>query len=250
MQLRGWQTDADTLAALIRRAELEPTLLRRQIEEEITALVALSPERLTELEERFREQEKLGEDAALDIWLQEKDWNRDDLLLHLARPEALNLFAKQRFGPGLEDLFLQRKNDLDSVIYSLLRVRSAGLARELWISLSEGEISFPEAASRHSDGPEATTKGIIGPVRLGQIQPELAERLRSLQVGDVRAPEAMGEWHVLLRLEQLTPARLDDSMRQQLLNEQLDAWIIDRARRILNGEDPDPLHYDQPHESG
>ena len=62
----------------------------------------------------------------------------------------------------VEEQFL-RKNDLDTVIYSLLRVKSPGLARELWISLSEGEVTFAELASRFSDGPEAQTKGVIGP---------------------------------------------------------------------------------------
>ena len=49
---------------------------------------------------------------------------------------------EQRYGPGIEDRFLECKNDLDIVIYSLLRVKDPGLAREIWISLSEGEVTF------------------------------------------------------------------------------------------------------------
>lgn len=250
MQLRAWTCDHDQLRGLILRADLAITLVRQQIEEELTTLVALPPARIEELLASFKAQHGLEQDAALESWLLAHDWQAADLKVHVCRPEAIRVFSKQRFGPGLEELFLNRKSDLDTAVYSLLRVRQAGLARELWIQLSEGEITFAEAAARFSEGPEATTKGVIGPVTMGQLQPQLAQGLLSLQVGELRAPEVMGEWHVLLRLEQLTPARLDEAMQERLLMEQFQAWIQERANAILTGEPVDPLHYDQPHESG
>ena len=71
-----------------------------------------------------------------------KRWTESDLHLHVLRPEALRRFAEQRFGPGLEERFLSFQGGCDQVIYSLLRVRDAGLARELWIRHEEGEITF------------------------------------------------------------------------------------------------------------
>jgi len=55
-----------------------------------------------------------------------------------------------------------------------------------------------------------------------------------------------GPWWVLLRLEQLTPAKLDEAMRQRLLQEQLSAWLEQRCDAVLRGDAPDPLHYDHP----
>ena len=244
MQWQHWQVSSERLEQLLRRTEAVRPLLRRSLEEEITQLVVLPPERLAELHSQFRQQQQLANDAAEAAWLEQRDWNADDLQLHLARPEALSRFAEQRFGPGIEETFLQRKHELDTVVYSLLRVQDRGLAQELWIQLSEGEISFPEAASRHSDGPEANTKGVIGPVALGQLQPELADRLRTLRQGELREPITAGPWWVLIRLEQLTPAKLDDAMRQRLLQEQLNAWLEQRCDAVLEGHTLDPLHYD------
>jgi parvulin-like peptidyl-prolyl isomerase len=244
MQWQHWQIDSERLEQLLRRTEAMRPLLRRDLEEEITKLVALPSERLSELLEQFRQQHQLGDDAAEATWLEQRGWSADDLQLHLARPEALDRFAQQRFGPGVEETFLQRKPELDTVVYSLLRVQDRGLAQELWIQLSEGEISFPEAASRHSDGPEANTKGVIGPVALGQLQPELADRLRTLRQGELREPITAGQWWILLRLEQLTPAKLDDAMRHRLLQEQLNTWLEQRCDAVLRGDRPDPLHYD------
>lgn len=248
MQWQHWQVSTERLEQLLVRTEAIRPLLRRAIEEEITALVNLPAERLSELETDFRSANGWNQDGqddeAQERWLQQRGWSAADLQLHLARPEALQRYAQQRFGPGVEETFLQRKNDLDTVVYSLLRVQDQGLARELWIQLSEGEITFAEAASRHSDGPEATTKGVIGPVSLGQLQPELADRLRTLSKGDLREPMPAGPWWVLLRLEQLTPAKLDEPMRQRLLQEQLNTWLEERCDALLRGDSPDPLHYD------
>ena len=79
---------------------------------------------------------------------------------------------------------------------------------------------------------------------LGDLQPELSERLRHLQQGDLRPPERLGPWFVLLRLEKLNPARLDNAMRTRLLKEQMDTWLQARADALLDGEQPEELHYD------
>ena len=243
--LGEWCLPEPDLRSLIRRCELVPALLRRQIEEEITVLVEPNLEPSDELWLSFRRKHQLEANPDdLDDWLKKRGWSDRDLRLHLLRPTALRRFQEQRYGPGIEEQFLLRKNDLDTVIYSLMRVKSPGLARELWISLSEGEVTFAELASRFSDGPEAQTKGVIGPLALGSIEPVLAKILRSLRVGQIRRPVPLGQWHVLLRLESLTPARLDQSTRDKLLEEQYEIWIRQRVDAILTGDIPDPLHFD------
>ena len=179
--------------------------------------------------------------------MQTRGWSESDLDINVGRSEALRRFAKQRFGPGLEDTFLASRGGRDLVIYSLLRVRNAGLARELWIRLEEGETTFAEAAHQHGVGEEAQRKGVIGPMAIGSLQPELLqETLRRLRPGELSAPSQIGEWHVLLRLEQLTPARFDESTREQMQQEALDAFLEERVKRVLAGEAEslDPIHYD------
>ena len=227
------------LEALVRRMELTPQLLRRLQEEQIAALVPLEADWLAE------QRSQLLADASLDAFLEARGWSEADLDLHLSRPEALLRFARQRFGPGLEERFLEAQGGRDEVIYSLLRVRDPGLARELWIRLEEGEVSFAEAAQQFSEGPESHRKGVMGPMQIGVLQPqELAQWLRSLRPGEISAPRVLGEWQVLVRLEKLTPARFDDAMRETLLREELDRFLQQRVDQLLKGEAPEELHYD------
>ena len=229
------------IAALVQRMELLPQLVRRQQEELIVQQVSLTSDWLEEQRQVFLDDQSLA-----DV-LETRGWTESDLDLHLRRPESLRRFAKQRFGPGLEDSFLASRGGRDEVIYSLLRVRDAGLARELWIRLEEGETTFSEAAHQHGVGEEAQRRGVIGPMPIGLLQPEiLQEILRRLRPGELSAPRQLGEWHVLMRLEQLKPARFDESMREQMEQDALDAFLEDRVKRVLAGEADslEPIHYD------
>lgn len=241
-----WSIDSDRVEQLLVRCELLQPLLRRALEEEVMACVDLNEETTCELREVFLREQNLTDNEKLRSWLEERRWCDDDLNMHICRQEALDRFAHYRFGAGVEETFLERKRDLDIVVYSLLRVRDEGLARELWIQLSEGEITFPEAASRHSDGPEAKTKGVLGPFPIGTLQPEVADRLRHLSQGELTPPEYVGHWWILFRLEQISPAKLDEAMRTRLLREKFQEWIQDRCRRVRLGESIEELDYDSP----
>lgn len=229
------------IASLVQRMELIPQLVRRQQEELILEQVSLPPELIEEHRQAFLA------DQSLDQVLETRGWSERDLNLHVQRPEALRRFARQRFGPGLEDTFLASRGSRDQVIYSLLRVRDAGLARELWIRLEEGETTFSEAAHQYGVGEEAHRKGVIGPMPIGLLKPDvLQEILRQLRPGELSAPRRIGEWNVLMRLEQITPARFDEAMREQMQQEALDVFLEERVKRILAGEAEslEAIHYD------
>jgi len=229
----------DEAFGLIRRMELLPRILRRHNEELIAQIVPLDTAWVEDSCNKFLA------DNSLQETLDQRGWTMRDLELFLWVPEALRRFALQRFGPGLEERFLEGQGARDEVIYSLIRVRDPGLARELWIRLEEGEVTFAEAAQQFSEGPEAHRKGVMGPMQIGVLQPpELAQWLRSLRPGEISPPRLIGEWQVLVRLEKLTPARFDAAMREQLLQEELDRFLHNRVQHLLAAEPLDELHYD------
>jgi len=235
---RCWEVSSGDLLGLVRRSDKARSLLRLQVEEEIANIVPFDESLLDS-----RRQSWLG-DQSLDDALKDHSWVESDLTLHLHRPLALQRFAEQRFGPGLEEAFLGGQGDRDQIVYSLIRSRDSALLREIWIRLEEGEMSFVEAAASYGEGPESARKGVMGPLSIGSLQPpELRSRLRAMAPGEISAPWALGEWNILLRLEQLTLARLDSETRQALLNEQLDRFLNDRIDRILNGDSIEPLSF-------
>lgn len=234
----GTRLEGESLITLVRRLELQPSLYRRLEEEAITAIVPLPSSWI-----EAATQTLLAE-TPLQDFLGARSWTEEDLRIHVCRPEALRRFSEQRFGPGLEEEFLASRGGHDQIIYSLLRSRNAALIRELWIRIEEAETTFAEAAQMFGEGPEAARKGLIGPLPMGQLAPpQLADLLRRLQPGRVSAPMQLGEWSVLLRLEQLTPARFDQAMRATMLQTNMDRFLEERVQQRLSGQEPDPLTY-------
>lgn len=228
----------DDLPALVRRLSLSSVLLRRKVEEEIACIVPSSLLPLDQAEIELLDGQSRNE------WILSKGLTEGDFLINLKLPLALQEFARQSFSPGLEEAFLSNGAAKDTVIYSLLRVHDSGLLREIYLRITEGEMSFPDAACQYGEGPEAKHQGVIGPLELGSIQPQqIPTWLRSLKPGEVLRPQSLGDWHILLRLEHFYASRLDDSMRNILLNEQLDKFLNERVQSMQNGQPVPPLTF-------
>ena len=121
----------------------------------------------------------------------------DRLELVIRRQE----FIRERFAPKAEARFLERKNELDQVVYSLLRLANNFLARELYLQIESGESNFADLAKRYAEGPERNTNGIVGPVSLTQAHPALVEKLRVAQPGVLLEPFRIADWWLVVRLE-------------------------------------------------
>ena len=236
----AWTIENDDLQGLLRRQPaLSRQLIRRALEEQIAALVPVQ----AEPQDQRRQQWLAG--RSLEAALKQERWTEADLELNLHLGDALERFAHQRFGPGLEESFLSSQGGRDQIVYSMIRSRDPALIRELWIRLEEAETTFAEAASQFSEGPEKARKGVMGPLAIGTLHPpELANRLRDLAPGQLAPPWQLGEWHLLLRLEELTPARFDEHTRTALLKDQLEKFLTDRVESTIAGENLEPLHFD------
>jgi len=150
--------------------------------------------------EEYCSKHGLNNKQELQQWCLQHGMSQADLLseaIHDWRRTEL----REQSSINIESLYLRYKDNLDRVLYSLIRVDDAGLCRELFYAIEAGEISFGEAARLHSRGPEAKTQGIVGPVDLTTPHPEIAGRLRTAQAGQLIGPFEAAEWHTLLRLE-------------------------------------------------
>lgn len=149
-----------------------------------------------------------------------------------AREGRISKWKQSEFGPLVEEYFDQHKGQMEKVVYSLLRAKDPGVARELWFRIHEGEATFAELAPVHSSGAEKFTGGIIGPVALGSAHPALAEHLRGAHEGGLLRPFRAGEWHLVARLEKRIPAVLNDQLRngiiEELAKKQMEAHVRQR----------------------
>lgn len=223
----------DAIALLQRHGLLEPLIKAELIACEL-AMISIDSEEQQQCLNSFCSQKGFNDEGQFNIWLQKSQLTRERFLQQLIDPLRLERLCRDRFGHRVEMRFLERKQILDQVVYSLIRVHDPFKARELYLQIVEGEADFGAIAAVHSEGPERLTRGIVGPAPLIRAHPRVVDLLRSSQPGEVREPIQIENWHLVLRLESLTPAVLDRTMESHLAKELFDEWIEEEARRKLD----------------
>lgn len=147
----------------------------------------------------------------------------------IERDVRIAAWKKALFGPGAEEHFEKRKPSLDRVVYSLLRVKDAGLARELWFRIKENESTFADLAPDYASGNEVYTAGIVGPVAFGAMHPALADTLRAAREKELLKPFAVAEWFLVARVDHQLPVEFDEGMKTQMIEELVGIWLEERT---------------------
>ena len=91
--------------------------------------VALSDEQIDAARQAFCRQHQIRDGEALKAWAVARMLSPAALEAQMRQPLQLRLLCQRDFSAKAEARFLQRKNQLDRVVYSLLRLRDGGLAR-------------------------------------------------------------------------------------------------------------------------
>lgn len=148
-----------------------------------------------------------------------------DVDFFISRPLLLELFRKQRFEPLVGSAFLKLKAGMDKVLFSLLRNKNHELTRELFFRLESGEEQFASLASRYAEGREALSGGRLGPIEMQKLNPALARVLSTASPGVVNPPVVIDGFGVITLLHEKVPAKLDEPMKQHLVNHLFREWV-------------------------
>ena len=166
--------------ALLARFGLLKPLVEQMVISEAIAQVEVSQEQLEQARLGLLHQRGFDGMAQWSELLETLGRSEHEVLERLRHSICRRSLMRERFAPKAEARFLERKNELDQVVYSLLRLENSFLARELYLQIESGESNFADLAKRYAEGPERNTNGIVGPVSLTQAHPVLVEKLRKV----------------------------------------------------------------------
>ncbi|HEY9621000.1 MAG TPA: peptidylprolyl isomerase [Crinalium sp.] len=222
--------NTEDILPLLTRYQMLPQLHREQMIDRAIAPFACTESDIEMACEQFFQQRQLMSAQERQTWLAQRGMTVEDVEAIASRLLRIEMFKQATWGHKVESYFLKRKSDLDEVVYSLIRTTDANLIQELFFRIQDGEQSFSDLARRYSQGLEAYTGGIHGPIELGLIEPNLAQLLRTSRPGQLHFPIRIETCFVMVRLEALIPQRLDQAMRQRLLQELFEQWLQDQLR--------------------
>ncbi|MEA5517088.1 peptidylprolyl isomerase [Nodularia sp. UHCC 0506] len=228
----GNQTIADEqIICLLTRYQMLPHLLREIIIDQVIAPIDLTPEEKA-IAHHLLEQQQLNTETSYLAWCKRFNINIEQLETLATRQLRIEKFKQVTWGDKLDSYFLKRKGQLDKVIYSLIRTKDTDAAREIYFRIQESEKSFADLARSHSQGREAQTGGLNGPVELGTLPLPLMQMLSVSQPSQLWPPTSIERWVVIVRLEKFIPVQLDESIRQGLLNELFTTWLSEQMSQI------------------
>lgn len=208
-----------------------PQLWRELIIDQAIAPFECTPQEKTNALKQFYAKNQLTMEAERGAHLERYGMTLEQLEALATRKLRIEKFKIATWGPKLEAYFLTYKSQLDKVIYSLIRTTNPEVAQELYFRIQAGEQSFAELAREYSQGPEAQTGGLLGPVELNMPHPTLTKMLSYSQPGQLWPPTRLGEWLVVVRLEKFIPAQLDEAMQAQLINGLFEAWLNEQINQ-------------------
>ena len=231
----GTQTiTASEIIPLLAGYQLLPQLLREMIVDQAIASFTCTPEETASGYHQFLKQQQITSQTALQNWLLCYGITQEKLQALATRQLRIWKFKQATWGAKLESYFLNYKSNLDKVIYSLIRTKDLGVAQELYFRIQAGEQTFAEVAREYSEGPEAQTGGLQGPVELSVPHPTIAKMLSVSQPNQLWHPTRIEEWTVIVRLEKLIPAVLDEPMRQKLLDNLFQTWVSEQVKQEMD----------------
>ena len=225
LQIKDHAITAAEIIPLLDNYRMLPQFLREVIIDQAIATIEYTETEFSDTYQEFTRQYQLNSVAKLEAWLNRMAMTKPQLEAQIVRKTKLNKFKDEQWGHQLESYFLDRKLVLEQAVFSLIRVKSEGMARELYHRLQERENSFAELAEAYSLGKEANNQGLVGSVKLIDLHHILAQMLHRSQPGQLLPPKQIEDNWVIVRLEQYLPARLDKAMRERLLNELCDRWV-------------------------
>jgi parvulin-like peptidyl-prolyl isomerase len=222
---------SDELVPLLSKTNLLSRVIQEVIIDDAIADIELTEDEIKAAEAEFCERNKISNPEEANAWAKQQYGTPDLIRITAMRDRQLAKFKQQQFGKDLESYFLQRKSRLDRVLYSLIRTSQLGLAQELYFRIHDDGQSFADLAKEYSEGQEAKTGGLIGPVELSVPNPALAGLLSVSKPGQIWPPKRIGEWYVVVRLEKFFPAQLDEPTKDRLLEELFQTWMREQLQQ-------------------
>ena len=219
---------------LLSRNQLINSLIKSELISSTLSEIEVTEEMKKEIKKTIFKNQNLQNEDQFHEWLKSKKSNEKQLIDIISKNQRLENYCLEKYSHMAEARFLKRKDGMDQVTYSLIRVKDLFLAQEIFLRIEENPSTFGDLANQYSIGLENSSRGIVGPVALNQGHPQLVSLLKNSTIGEVNLPTKIQDFWVITRLENLKKATLTDATIKILSQEIFNDWLDDKVKEIAN----------------
>ncbi len=223
----------ETLELLIEHDLLIP-LIQKELTKELIKNVKIDEEVISQIKNSIMEKQGLKSDKDFNSWLLNSKLTEEKFFEKIIFPMKLNKYVLEQFSHMVNARFLQRKEELDIVTYSLIRVKDRFLAQELYLKILDDESTFGDLAAEYSIGQEKLTKGIVGPIAINKGHSILKEKLKNSPIGKLQIPILIDSVWIIIKLESKKDSCLNEETELLMAKEIFDEHISKKVSEAFN----------------
>ena len=223
---------ARQLVDLTRRNGQIHSILQELILDHFLKDTELNIEEQQQLLLEFKQKHILEQDEAYCAFLQQRMLDEPLLLRMLCRPHQVVNYREERWGPRANSLYLQRKERYDQIRYQRLEASNTDVMQEVYFRLKDGEESW-ESLARQMQPNNPSPTALIGPIAVGDVEPDILSSLREAGEGKLIQPQLIGSNTVVAELVEVIPSDFNEELRTLILKEAFEEWLSDECSRML-----------------
>ena len=146
---------------------------------------------------------------------------------------TIEQLANKWFGLEVDRHYLERRDDMESVSFRLIRNKNKGIILEIFQRLQHEEEDWGVISERWGTEPENLYGGKYNLTPARQISKEIRNHLGRLKKGDISEPIKIGKYYAILKLEKWKKIELNEKMRKDLESELMTNWISKQTESII-----------------
>ncbi len=217
----------------IRKGNLLRVYLKELVMNKITEHISLERNQIEDAKNIFLEKNKLFDNIRLNHFLLYKGINEEDLEYQICLPLKLKILSNKVNQSKIENHFLKRKDELDLYKYNVIRIDNSDLAHEIYFQLEGEESNFRKLSNQYSLDKDVLPDGIVGPKNLVGTHPEIKEKLRNYDIGNLIKPFQIDKWWLIIKILDRRKAKLDKNTRRIMALELCDIFIQDKVSELI-----------------
>lgn len=227
--------DKDFLKDLSKYGLLKDYLKSKILENKIQH-IELNHEEILSAKENYMKFFGLKDDKSLEKHRISNILSIENLFYKITLFSKVQKYCDINYSEFISKRFFNQKENIDSVTYSLIRVKEYGLCKELYFRIKDDKDDFNQIAKDYSIGIEKKTSGLIGPLSLNKAHPKVKDKLKKCFLKFIHKPFKVNNDWIIIKLEDYIESKLDEKSIIKLKSEMLDEDIEKELITIYSEE--------------
>ena len=195
--------------------------------------IAVEPEELQQAIDSWRLANQLDGVEDTQLWLAKHYLSLKEFGDLISTTVLSSKLAQHLFSDKIEPYFVDYQIEyMQAAMYEIV-LDDEGIAMELSYAIDEGEISFFEAAYQYIGDPELSCRGgYKGAIYRKNLKPEISAAVFAATPPQILKPIVTSAGVHLIKVEELVTPQLNDTMRQNILSELFNTWLVQQVQQF------------------